>query len=88
MGDLSDFQSGKTAGARMAGTTVAEIAQLIGILRGTVSKVMTAYKKDSKNSSTKHKSGRTSCLSEMDRRALNHILRIYHKTITNKIRAS
>ena len=88
MGDLPDFQIGKIDSARMAGTTVTETAQLLGISRGTVSKVMTAYKKDSKNSSTKHKSGRTSCLSEMDRRALNHILRIYHKTITNKIRAS
>ena len=79
MGDLLDFQIGKIDSARMAGTTVTETAQLLGISRGTVSKVMTAYKKDSKNSSTKHKSDRSYSLSEMDGKALYCIVRIDHK---------
>ena len=45
MGDLSYFQSGKIVSARMAGTTVVETAQLLGISRDTVYKVMIAYEK-------------------------------------------
>ena len=51
MENLSDFQ---IVGAWMAGATVTETAQLLGISRGTVSKVMTAYEKESKTSSAKH----------------------------------
>ena len=87
MGDLLDFQIGKIDSARMAGTTVTETAQLLGISRGTVSKVMTAYKKDSKNSSTKHKSGHSSSLSEISGKTLYCIVRKDHKTTAGRIRA-
>ena len=86
MGDLSDFQKGQIDGARMAGGTVAETAQLLGISRDTVSKVMTAREKYSKNSSAKHKSGRSSSLSEMERRTLTRIVSIDHKTTSGKIK--
>ena len=46
---------------------------------------MTAYKKDSKNSSAKHKSGHSLC--GMDKRSLNRIAKIDHKTTASKIRA-
>ena len=57
MGDLSDFQRDQIVGALMAGATVTETAQLFGISRGTVSKLMTAYVKERKTSSAKHKFG-------------------------------
>ena len=60
MGDVSDFQSVKIVGARMARTTVLETVQLLGISSSAVSKVMIAYKRDSKNSYTKQKSGHSS----------------------------
>ena len=87
MRDLSDLQRGKIVGARMAGATVTETAQSLGISRGTVFKVMTAYEEDIKNSSAMHKSGRSSSLSEMDRITLNRIVRIFQKTTAGKIRA-
>ena len=68
----------------MAGVTVIEIAQLLGI-----SKVrpLKAYEKDSINSSAKLRSGSSSSLSEMVRGTLNRIFRIDHKTTAGKIRA-
>ena len=48
IGDLSDFQRGQNVSARLAGATVTETTQLLGISRGTVSKVMKAYEKEGK----------------------------------------
>ena len=52
----------KVVGARMAGSTIEETAQLLRISRGTVSKVKTAYERDCKNSAAKHKSDHSSSL--------------------------
>ena len=71
----------------MVGATVTETAQLLGISRGTVSKVMTAYEKKGKTRSAEHKSGRSSSLSERDRRTLNRIVRKNNKTTVSKIMA-
>ena len=84
MGDVSDFQRGQIVGARMAGATVTEIAQLLGIPRGTVFKVMTVYEKEGKTSSARHKSGCSSSLFERDRRKLNRIARNDHKTTASE----
>ena len=77
----------RDVGTRMAGATVTEIAQLLGISRGTVSKVMAAYEKEVKTSSANHKSDRSSSLSERDRRTLNCIVRKIHKITASKITA-
>ena len=87
MGDLFDFQRGQIVGARIAGATIIETAQLLEISRGTVSKVMATYEKEGKTSSAKHKLGRSSSLSERDRRTLNCIVRKDHKTTASKITA-
>ena len=86
MGDLSDLQRGQIIGVRMTGATVTETAELLGISRDTVSKVVTAYEKEG-TSSVKHKSGRSFSLSERDRITLNRIVRKDHKTTASKITA-
>ena len=73
MGDLFDFQRGQIVGARIAGATIIETAQLLEISRGTVSKVMTAYEKEGKTSYAKHKSGRSSSLYEYLERSVSTI---------------
>jgi hypothetical protein len=43
MGGLSTFEIGQIIGARLAGAPMTTIATLLGVLRATVSKVMTAH---------------------------------------------
>ena len=71
MADLSDLKRGQIVGARMAGASVTKIDVLFGVTRSTVSKVMTAFKKEGKTSSLKQNSERKRKLSNWDRRK-NH----------------
>jgi len=51
MGDLSGFQRGRTVGVHSAGTSVANMATLLGVCRAAVSKVIMAYTNSGKTSS-------------------------------------
>ncbi|XP_076062505.1 uncharacterized protein LOC143037830 [Oratosquilla oratoria] len=87
MADLSDFKRGQIVGARMVGASIMKTAELLGVSKGTVSKVMTAFEREGKTSSAKHRSGRKLKLSERDRRTLNRIVRKDRKTTASKITA-
>jgi transposase len=81
MGDLSDFERKKIAGASLVGASVTETATLLGLSRATVSKVMSAYTNHGKTASAKRNSGRNSTFTERDRRALRRTVSKNHRTI-------
>jgi predicted transcriptional regulator len=64
MGYLSDFERGWIVGACLAGASVTKTATLLGVLRATVSKVMSAHTNHGKTTSAKRNSGRKSTLTE------------------------
>ena len=74
MGDLSEFQRGQIVGARLCGVSVTAVASVLGVLPGTVSKVMTAYTTHGKTTSGKRNSGRKKSISDRARRVLKRIV--------------
>jgi transposase len=66
MGDLSDFPRGQIVGEHSAGESATKAAILLGVSRGTVSKIMLAYTDHEKKSAAKRNSGRKSTLTERD----------------------
>ncbi|KAF2346239.1 Protein kinase domain [Trinorchestia longiramus] len=75
MADLSDFQRGQIVGTRMTGASVTETARMLGVSIGTGSKIMTAFEREGRTSSAKHRSDGKSKLSERDHRTRNRIVR-------------
>ena len=53
---------GQIVGAHMAGACITKTAELFGVARNTVLKVMTAFEKEEKTSSLKQNSGRMQLL--------------------------
>ncbi|GFU85069.1 transposable element Tc1 transposase [Trichonephila clavipes] len=72
-------------GARLAGASVSRAANLVGVLRTTVSRVITAYTNLDKVSSEKHNSGRKLKLKDRDRRVLKRIVTRNCKTTLPQI---
>jgi hypothetical protein len=58
MGSLSNFEKGRIINACLAGASLTETAILLGVLRATVSKVMSEYTNRGKTTSAKRNSGR------------------------------
>jgi transposase len=85
MGELSDFETGQMVGARLAGASVTKTATLLGVLKETVSKVMSAYANHGKTTSAKRDSGRKSALTERDCRRLRRIVWKNHKIIEAQV---
>ncbi|GBO33698.1 hypothetical protein AVEN_67242-1 [Araneus ventricosus] len=82
---MSDVQRGMIFGALLAGAPVSRTANLMGVSRTTVSRVMPAYTKLGKVASAKHNSGQKSKLTDRDRRALKRIVARKRKTTLPQI---
>jgi transposase len=74
MGDLFYFERRQIVGAHLAGAPVTKTATLLGVLRATVTKVISAYTNHGKITA-KGNSGRKSTLTERDRHTLKRIVR-------------
>jgi hypothetical protein len=64
MGELSDFERAQIVGAHLAGVSVTRTATLLGLLRVTVSMIMSAYMNHAKTASAKRNGGRKSAFTE------------------------
>ena len=87
MADLSNFKRKKTVDTCIEGFSVTKTAELIGVPRGTVSKIMTSFEKERKTSPLKHNSGRKRKLADRDRQALMRNVRKGHENTAPKITA-
>jgi transposase len=58
MGDLPNFESGQIIDVHLAGASVTKTATSLGVLRGTVSKVISAYTNHGKTTSAKRNIGK------------------------------
>jgi transposase len=67
---------------------VIKSATLLGVLRATVSKVMSAYTNHGKTASAKRNNGRKSTLKERDQRTLSRIVSKNHTTTAAQVTAN
>ena len=71
----------------MVGVSVKKNAELFGVARSSVSKLLTEFEKEGKTSSLKQNFERKRKLSDRDRRTLTRIVRKDHKNTATKITA-
>jgi hypothetical protein len=84
MGNLSNYERVEIIGAPLAGASVIKPAILLGVLRATVSKVISTYTNHRKTTSAKN-IGRKPTLTEADHHTMRKIDSKSHKTSAAKV---
>jgi transposase len=74
MGDFPEFERGQIVGAYLVGASLSKTATLLGVLRTTISKAISAYTNHGKTVSAKRNSRRKSTLTERDRRTVRRFI--------------
>ncbi|GFX78134.1 HTH_Tnp_Tc3_2 domain-containing protein [Trichonephila clavipes] len=80
MSDIFDVKRGIIIGVLLVGASLSRTANLAGVSKTTVLKVMTAYTNLVKMSSAKHNSRLNSKLKNRDRRVLKSLVTRKHKS--------
>ncbi|PNF24163.1 hypothetical protein B7P43_G17362 [Cryptotermes secundus] len=85
MSELIKFERRQIVGACMVGASITKVAEVFGVSRGTVSKIMIAYRRSEKTASDKHHRRWKCVLSDRDRRTLCRIVTKNKKTTAAKV---
>lgn len=83
--DLSAFDRGLVVGARRAGLSVSETAELLGFSRTTVSRVFTEWREKEKTSSERHFCGRKRLVNEKGQRRMARLVQADRKATVTEI---
>ncbi|GFW89899.1 uncharacterized protein TNCV_2979951 [Trichonephila clavipes] len=84
---LPDFQRGQIVGARLAGESIIETSQLLGVFRGIVSKVMTEHAHSAARQARQSKTAEGKRSSVRDRWILKRIVTSNKRTNAAKVTA-
>ena len=84
MPDLSDYKRGQIVGARKASVSLTKTAESFGVVKTTVSKLISAFE-TGQTSALKQNSRRKQKLSDVDRRTFTRIVTRNHQNTAPKI---